>query len=243
MLKPVNLRCEYLANPIGVDALEPRLSWELESARPAARGERQTAWQISVRRDGGPTVWSSGKVASGETTHIAYSGKPLVACARYVWKVRVRDGSVSGWSEEATWTMGPRGPWWAVKQADAEMPSPLMAWAGLPLQETWNELEGEPSQMLRREFTLDRPVRRAVLFASALGVYEARLNGSKVGDHVLAPEWTDYRHRVQYQGYDVTGMLLQGKNALGAILGPGWFAGQIGLGGYFLDVRAERFIL
>jgi alpha-L-rhamnosidase len=210
MLNPVNLRCEYLANPIGIDALAPRLGWELESDRSAARGESQSAWQINVRRDGGHVVWNSGKIASGKTAHVAYAGKLLAACARYAWKVKVWDGDgrVSGWSEEATWTMGPRGPWWAVKHVDAEMPAPSMAWAGLPLQPTWNELEGEPSQILRREFTLDKPIRRAVLFASALGVYEARLNGRRVGDHVLAPEWTDYRHRVQYQGYDVTDMLL-----------------------------------
>ena len=79
MLRPVTLRCEYLANPTGIDALHPRLCWELESTRPGARGERQAAWQIGVRRDGGPVVWNSGKVASGETAHIAYAGKPLVA--------------------------------------------------------------------------------------------------------------------------------------------------------------------
>lgn len=86
-----------------------------------------------------------------------------------------------------------------------------------------------PPIMLRREFDLARVPPRAVLFASALGAYEVRINGRRVGDHLLAPEWTDYRQRVQYQGYDVTSLLRPGRNAIGAMVGDGWHAGRIGL--------------
>jgi alpha-L-rhamnosidase len=240
MLNPTRLRCEYLVDPVGIDALEPRLSWVLQGDRPESRGERQTAWEVTVHREGGPVAWHSGKVASDETAQIVYRGRRLQACARYRWKVRVWDGvgRVSRWSLESSWTMGPRGPGWAVRRTDDDpLPAPGMSWIGLPLPGTWNEIEGQPSPMLRREFTLKKPVRRATLFASALGIYEARLNGRKVGDRALAPEWTDYRRRVQYQGYDVTGLLARGANAIGATLAPGWFAGQIGLGGYFLAMQ------
>ncbi|HEU4753375.1 MAG TPA: family 78 glycoside hydrolase catalytic domain, partial [Armatimonadota bacterium] len=85
-----------------------------------------------------------------------------------------------------------------------------------------------PSPHLRKEFTLEKPVRRARLYATALGAYQAFLNGRRVGDEILAPGWTDYRKRVQYQTYDVTPLVSRGRNALGAILGDGWFAGSLG---------------
>jgi alpha-L-rhamnosidase len=113
---------------------------------------------------------------------------------------------------------------------------PRFCWIGPQLPETWNEQEPQPSPYLRKTFTVAGTVRRAVFFASALGVYEARINGSRVGAAVLAPEWTDYRTKVQYQGHDVTEMVREGENAIGAVLGPGWYAGQLGLGNYFLGI-------
>jgi alpha-L-rhamnosidase len=88
-----------------------------------------------------------------------------------------------------------------------------------------------PCPHLRKGFTLSRPVRQARLYATALGVYECRLNGERVGQDIFAPGWTDYRKRVQYQIYDVTSMLRKGENALGIILGDGWYSGHVGLGG------------
>jgi alpha-L-rhamnosidase len=85
-----------------------------------------------------------------------------------------------------------------------------------------------PSPYLRREFPLDKTVRRARLYATARGVYELSVNGTRVGEDVLAPGWTDYHRRVQYQTYDVTPLLAEGQNALGAVLGDGWFAGFVG---------------
>ena len=103
---------------------------------------------------------------------------------------------------------------------------------------TWSRRSGEdyddlanglaPSPYLRREFPLDKPVRRARLYATARGVYELYVNGTRVGDDVLAPGWTDYDRRIQYQTYDVTPLLAEGQNALGAVLGDGWFAGFVG---------------
>src|SRR5512136_1526684 len=115
MLLPTRLRCEYLVDPIGIDSLEPRLSWVLQSDRPERRGERQSAWEVIVRREGGPVSWKSGRVASDESAQVVYRGKALEPCARYRWKVRVwdGDGKASAWSLESSFTMGPRGRGWA----------------------------------------------------------------------------------------------------------------------------------
>lgn len=91
------------------------------------------------------------------------------------------------------------------------------------------DTEALPALMLRKEFELEAVPRKAVLFATAMGIYEVRINGRRVGDHVLAPEWTDYRKRVQYQGYDVSGLLRKGPNTIAVMLGDGWYAGRIGL--------------
>ena len=87
--------------------------------------------------------------------------------------------------------------------------------------------------ILRKSFELaDKPVAKARLFATALGLYELRINGQRVGDHVLAPDWTDYRKRVRYQVYDVASLLKRGENAVAALLANGWYCGHIGNGGF-----------
>ena len=231
MVQPTRLRCEYLTDPVGIDARRPRLSWELTESAPARRGAAQSGYRIVVRRmNPGVIVWNSGRVSSSRSAHICYEGKPLEPCGLYTWRVRVWDekGKASDWSPEARWTMG------LAQEGPRSLPS--SCWAGPRLPDTWNEQQPQPSPYLRKCFTLPGPARRAVLFASALGVYEARLNGSRVGDALLSPEWTDYRTKVQYQGYDVTNMVREGKNAIGAVLGPGWYAGQLGLGRNFLGI-------
>lgn len=90
-------------------------------------------------------------------------------------------------------------------------------------------IDSLPVQQLRREFSTKSPIRKATLWMTALGVYEPRLNGKKVGDLVLAPEWTDYHSRIQVQQYDVTKQINVGKNVIGAWLGDGWYAGRIGM--------------
>src|ERR1041384_2192316 len=117
-LAPVDLRCEYLKNPLGIDALQPRLNWRLESGKRGARGQSQTAYQVLVaasestlRHDQGD-LWDSGKMFSDQSLHIAYAGKPLRSGQSCWWKVRVWDevGSVSPWSETASWSMGLLSP-------------------------------------------------------------------------------------------------------------------------------------
>jgi alpha-L-rhamnosidase len=219
---------------VGIGTPRPRLSWELEPGSPARRGVRQGAYRVVVRgstADGRTvTAWDSGRVSSDRTAQIEYEGKPLAPCATYRWSVRVWDekGKPIEWSPEARWTMG------LAESGPRSLPP--SCWIGHRPSGAWSEDEPQPSPYLRRRFTVPGAVRRAVLFTSALGVYEARINGSRVGDAVLSPEWTDYHRKVQYQGWDVTELVREGENVIGAVLGPGWYAGQLGLGRSFLGI-------
>ena len=232
-LNPTTLRTEYLTNPMAIDASHPRLSWTLQSSDPIARGQRQTAYRILVSDDHDAVVWDSRRVTSDETAHIRYGGAPLLTGERYHWKVRAWDenGKQSEWSDPATWTMGPSvGAGWSRERAD-DAPRPAVAaeWISLPLGRQWDETKSPAATMLRKPFAVVGTICRAVLYASALGVYEVRLNGQRIGDQVLAPEWTDYHQKAQYQGYDVTTLVQSGDNVLGAEIGAGWYAGRLGM--------------
>lgn len=227
-IHPFRLRCEYLTNPLGIDAVRPRLGWILQSVDNGGHAGQQTAYRILVattpdilaRHRG--NLWDTGKVASDEQLQIEYRGKPLPSGQRCYWKVRVWDGKgrPSTWSECGRWSVGLLAPLdWQAK------------WVGETIATPWVDSESRPSPYLRKAFVIQGGVRSAVASVSALGLYELRLNGQRVGAHVLAPEWTDFRKRVQYQTYDVTGLLHTGENAVGAILGQGWYAGRLGLSG------------
>jgi alpha-L-rhamnosidase len=219
-LQPISLRCEYRADPLGIDAPAPRLFWELVSDR---RGARQSAYQIlaasspdALAAEGGD-LWDSGKVASVQSIHVPYAGAALTSGQRVFWKVRVWDegDQASEWSESAFWQMGLLSPQdWTAQ------------WISLPPARPHIDLS--PAPFLRREFAVGKAVARATVHATALGVYCLRLNGQSVSEDHFAPGWTDYRRRVPYQTYDVTGLVQQGTNALGAALGDGWYAGYIG---------------
>lgn len=218
-MKVSELRCEYLIDPLAIDTREPRLSWLIESN---TRGARQTAYHVimatnaaSLAQNKGD-LWDTGKVASNETIQIVYQGKLLQSRQRCFWKVRVWDQNsrASSWSEPAHWAMGLMEPAdWSAKWVGDKLPS----------------VENVSATMLRREFKLSSRAKRAIIYASALGAYKLHINGQRVGDQLLAPEFTDYHARTQYQAYDVTALLRPGANAIGAVLGDGWYAGGIGL--------------
>ncbi len=183
-MKPHHLRCEYLENPIAVPAMRPRLSW--------IPPFDQAAWQVVVVK-GGEAVWDSGRVESGQTLGIEYDGTPLEPLALYGWRVRVWDaaGRASDGSEPACWGGGPDAPGWAwepngeVVRRDGLAPA---HWISTPLDATWREDAPPPSPMLRRDFTVTADVHRATPYASALGLYEARLNGEEPEDPGMKPE-------------------------------------------------------
>ncbi|RYG65077.1 hypothetical protein EON80_18030, partial [bacterium] len=235
-----NLRCEYLSNPMGIDAPKPRLSWNIQGGR---RGWMQTAYRLQVAstaellKAGKPDLWDSGQVASSQTLNVRYAGKTLSSGTRCFWRVQVwgnNEAKPSTFSPTQFWEMGLLSPsdWQAQ-------------WITIPVQRradvTGVELPSSP--FLRKTFTLDKPIKQATLFATARGIYEMRLNGSKVGDELMAPGWTDYRLRTQYQAYDVTRHLKRGANAVGAIIGDGWYAGYVGMGrerNHYGDLPAIR---
>ena len=224
VLHPVDLRCEYLKNPLGIDRTQPRLSWKLQAAPPAGRSLKQTAFQIQVAATlqslgaGKAGLWDSGKVDSDQSNLVAYAGKLLESRQWCWWKVRVWDqkGTPSAWSQPAMWSMGflQPGDW------DAK-------WIGLNSGDQTSADDPVrtrlPARMLRREFVAPKPVRRATVYASGLGFFDLYLNGVRVGDHLMDPALTEYSKLILYVTFDVTGQLQPGWNALGAVLGNGRF--------------------
>lgn len=230
-VKANNLRCEYLKNPTAIDEpSSPRLSWIFQAP---GRDRRQSAYRILVStklqnlsEDDG-NLWDSGKVISDKTTHIEYAGKTLRSRQQCWWKVQVWDekGRPGAWSKPAKWTMG-------LLKSEDWIDS---KWIGYDKARDIPREKGKlylpPPRYLRKDFSVDKPVRRAMLYASALGIYNAYLNGQRVSDQYFNPGWTDYTRRVYYRAFDVTDMLKKGDNAIGAILADGWFAGYFGMRG------------
>ncbi len=203
-----DLRCENLRDPLGLDVVAPRLSWKLDGARAGAR-QIACRVQCAAAPDYSQLLWDSGRRESARN-FVDYAGPSPASRGRVWWRVEVEDESgATLQSEVAHWELGllERASWTAQ----------------------WIEAEtGDSSAPFwRRAFALDKPVRSARLYASALGVYDAFLNGCKIGDIELAPGWTDYNQRVQYQTYDVTALLQPGQNVLGASVGDGWCCGRL----------------
>ncbi|MCB9280540.1 MAG: family 78 glycoside hydrolase catalytic domain [Lewinellaceae bacterium] len=217
-----NLMTENKINPIGLDEAVPRLTWQLKTE---SRGVLQTAYEVRVAEDadnlqkGKKLTWSSGKTASAQSVMTPYGGPAVLPGKRYYWQVRVWDnlGNTSAWSAPAYWQTGLMGPagWKAT-------------WIGPGYQE---DTINQASPYFRKAFSVRKKISRATAYVTAHGMYEARINGKKVGDACLTPGWTSYNNRLQYQAYDVTPMLVQGANAVGALLGNGWYRGYIGFSG------------
>lgn len=219
LLSPEGLKVEYGHKPLGIDAEVPRLSWR---SNAGVRNAQQSAYQIQVAGseaalESGNLLWDSQRQRSDQSLFIPYRGPTLESGQQVFWRVKVWDqhDNASNWSHSASWEMG------LLKPADwvADWIKP----AG-PV----NEAEQRPVAHLRTTFEVDGEVASARLYATAMGVYAMELNGQAVGDEVLAPGWTSYHHRIQYQTHDVAALLKQGKNAIGAMLADGWYRGYLG---------------
>ena len=219
MTRIANLTCEYRTNPLGIDIAVPRFSWQMQSDQ---NGARQTAYRIlaasapELLSEGKADLWDSGKTESDQSVHVAYAGPRLESRQRVYWNVTVWDETGSASQGEPAWfEMG------LLKRTDWKA-----KWVGAAL------LGGPrttiPAPYLRKPFALPGKALTARLYVTALGLYECSVNGQAVGDDVFTPGWTDYKKRVQYKVYDVTHLLHEGENVIGAILGDGWAVGHLG---------------
>ena len=228
-----NSRTEYIKNPVGIDQVPPHLDWELKSTQ---RGCLQSAYQIQVASTteklaaGDYDLWDSGKVASDNSTQVAYAGKPLGSGARAYWRVRAWDNQkqVSDYSAPAFFEMGllKKEDWQPGYWIGASELPVLPATPGNAFQPTHGENGDEPVNpaiLLRREFTLPGKIKSARAYICGLGYFELTINGKRVGDHVLDPGYTNFDHRVLYVTHDVTSDLKEGPNALSVVLGGGWY--------------------
>ncbi|MCF3109231.1 glycoside hydrolase family 78 protein [Niabella sp. CC-SYL272] len=231
-LKAVYLRCEYLQNPLGVEDPHPRLSWELNSGQKNAR---QSAYRILVaddpellKKDLG-NAWDSRKVLSDASIQIRYAGKPLVSGKKYYWKVMTWDanGRAASSSESAQWQMGLlnntdwSGAQWIARDVlpDSGIIVPFAHGNG---KKEWGK-RPDVLPLLRKRFTITKPVKQATAFVSGLGHFEMYVNGNKTGDHFLDPGWTQYTKHAQYVTFDITTQLQNGSNAVGVMLGNGFY--------------------
>lgn len=209
------LTCEYRTHPIGIEASQPRLSWKIKSTESNVI---QTAYEVRVSKQSGrwnkdAAVWQSGKVQRSQSILVPYEGASLESGQRYYWQVRVWDnhGNKSAWSKVQWWEMG------LLRTSDRKA-----KWIENPYEE-----HDEQVVWFRREFETGRSVKRARLYITANGIYQASINGKQVSNDLFAPGWTAYNKRLQYQVYDVTEMLRSGKNAIGVTVGEGWYKGTL----------------
>jgi alpha-L-rhamnosidase len=232
-VKVKNLKCEYLSNPIAIDSQHPALSWQLASA---ANGKSQKAYRVLVA--GSPTLlaqnkgdfWDSGIVRSSNSTQVSYAGKLIPSRQILYWKVMIWDEQnlPSAWSTVASWGMGLLQPvdWRGKWIGSMEDPNPDAATT-------------YPAPYFRKEFSIAKKIKQAKVYVSGLGFYELYINGKKIGDQVLAPAVTNYdqrplkkllyhyddqsTQRVLYNTFDVAGNINPTKNAIGILLGNGWY--------------------
>ena len=226
------LSCENADNPSGIETLSPSLSWKIYSNN---RGVRQTAYRILVADDSSllkqhkGNVWDSKKVPVEHSIHVAYLGKPLLSAKTYYWKVMVWDNqkNASAWSKIAQWQMGllNDGDWKEAKWIGyEELPDSLYV---VPAEHQkgpakWQGIK-DVLPLLRTTIIIKKPVKKATAFICGLGHFELSANGQKIGDHFLDPGWTKYDKEAQYVAFNITGNLKQGKNALGVMLGNGFY--------------------
>ncbi len=237
-----NLRVEYRANPLGIDVRAPRLSWQLQSSE---RGERQTAYRVLVAsstdllKRGQGDLWNSGKVVSDQSTQLPYAGKSLAARQQCFWKVQTWDkaGKVSGWSPVASWEIGlPEAADWAdaswIRLAKDTRLSPLKE-RSLQTKNMKEPRLGEafPAPLFRKEFEIKSPVVRARAYVCGVGYNEVYVNGQRLGNAVLDPGQTTYDVRAFYVTHEITKLLQQGQNAVGVMLGNGFFGQNQAFGG------------
>ncbi|WP_316832812.1 glycoside hydrolase family 78 protein [Pedobacter aquatilis] len=224
-LSVTDLTVENLTNPLSIDQPKPRFSWKIVSAE---KNTKQTHFEIRLGSQADltrNTIWKADK-KSETSVLLAYDGSTLSSKTKYYWQVRVKDnhGNTSVWSAVQYFQTGLKPEDWSAQ---------------------WITVSGKDSlpssPYFRKEISLKKVVRSAMIYITAKGLYEAHLNGAKIGNHYFAPGWTSYKNHIQYQVYDITKNLKQGNNAIGVVLANGWYKGRIGFSNrsqFYGDMRA-----
>jgi hypothetical protein len=227
---PQNLTCESRQTPLSIDTGTPHFAWTLRPDIASRRDVTQSAYRILVARSrevlmaNRGDLWDSAKAHSPSIFGITYAGKPLCSRSRYYWKAQVWDGddAPSEWSAPAEFTTGVlRSDEWIAHWVAAEPDTSPQLQTRERVAET--KIASKSLPIFRHEFRVNKRITEALLFVSGLGQYEVHLNGRGIGDAVLRPGWTDYRKRVFYNTYEVTGLVHQGRNAIGVMLGNGMY--------------------
>ncbi len=208
------LKCEYLLNPVGIDAAKPRLSWQLEDSR---RGAKQTAFDVIVGTDsiavakGTGNIWQTGRM-NKDLQLLTYAGKALAPFTKYFWAVKIwdKDGKPSAIRMVASFETG------MMQQGN---------WKGAWISDS-RDINIKPAPYFRKSFSLNKKIKTARAYIAVAGLYELYINGEKIGDHRLDPMYTRFDRRTLYVTYDVTAQLQNGKNAVGVLLGNGWYNHQ-----------------
>ncbi len=218
MLKVSKITIQYLDHPVGLGG-QPWFGWKIESDR---RNVIQEAYRLEIGTDAScfKPIWQSGWVNSQESAHVAAEGFTPESCCKYYVRVQIRDGvEESGFSEPAAFVMGIlHQEEWRARFITAESPE---------------DKDTSGSTYLRKEIVLSDAVAEAYVCTTALGLYHVYINGEKVGRDEMTPGWTSYKNHLCYQTYEVTDLLKQGNNVLGAMVGAGWYKGKMG----FLHLR------
>jgi alpha-L-rhamnosidase len=214
-----NPRCEMLVNPLGIDATQPRLSWEIVAD---VRDVQQAAYHVLVASSieklnaNVGDLWDSGDVKSDASIQVAYNGKVLKSSEDCFWKVKIATNKgESDWSKPAHWSMG------LLNAADWKG-----KWIGMDKAFPWDSIITHSrlsARYFRKEFKATSVIKKATVHIVGLGLYELYINGNKIGTQVMAQSPTDYRKTVKYDTYDVTAQVKQGGNTMGTILGNGRF--------------------
>lgn len=223
-MKAIRLRTEYLKDPIGIDYTKPRLSWNCEG------GEKQSAYEIEAKNENGEIVWQSGKVVSEKMHLIDWGGAGLRSRDRITWRVRLYDetDAAGEWSENAFFELG------LLKSGD---------WSAKWITGDYRPKKGTryPVDYFKKELSFHgNQVIKARIYVTACGLYEICINGEKAGDFCLAPGYTDYNKRVQYQTIDATNLFLGKEHCtVTAMLSDGWYRGSIGAHGLLNQYGTE----
>lgn len=222
----VGVRFEHRREALGLGVERPRLSWTIEADQP---GWQQAAYEVQAWAPGGQLIAETGRTESEDSVLIPWPFAPLHSRDRLEVRVRVWgvDGVATDWSDRYPLEAG------LLDAAD---------WSARFVSPGWDEdtTRPQPGPLLRKEFRVRPGVVQARLYVTSLGVFEALINGMAVGDHVMDPGWTSYDRRLRYQTFDVAGLLQQGANATGAMLGDGWYRSRLGWNGGRRNCYGDR---